>query len=101
MSWWVVAALSAGVAGQRLVGMFLAGPVLARRPVLSSLADLLPVAVIAGVIAQLALTTASRPVLDARAVGLAVAALLVWRRAPLAVVVIGAAMSTGVVRALG
>lgn len=40
-------------------------------------------------------------VLDARAVGLAVAGIALWRRAPLYVVVIAAAAATALVRAIG
>lgn len=40
-------------------------------------------------------------VLDARAVGLGVAAVALWRRAPLYVVVIAAAAATALVRAIG
>lgn len=100
MSWAVVIALSVGVAAQRLVGMFLAGPLLARRPILARLADLLPAAVVAGVIVQLTVASAGRLVLDARAAGLTVAGLLVWRRAPLAVVVVAAAAVTALIRAV-
>ncbi len=100
MSWAVIIALSIGVAAQRLIGMFLAGPLLARRPALARLADLLPAAVVAGVIVQLTVADAGRLVVDARAAGLAVAGVLVWRRAPLAVVVIAAAVVTATVRAL-
>ena len=100
MSWWAIVAMSVGVAAQRLVGMFWAGPVLARRPILSRLADLLPAAVIAGVIAQLTVVSNSRLTLDARAIGLVVAGFLVWRRAPLTVVVITAAAATALVRLL-
>ncbi len=100
MTWTVIIALTIGVATQRLVGMFLAGPLLARRPVLARLADLLPAAVVAGVIVQLTVAEAGRLVLDARAAGLAVAGLLVWRRAPLGVVVVAAAVVTAVIRAL-
>ena len=100
MNWAVIIALSIGVAAQRLIGMFLAGPLLARRPALARLADLLPAAVVAGVIVQLTVADAGRLVVDARAAGLAVAGVLVWRRAPLAVVVIAAAVVTATVRAL-
>ncbi len=100
MSWWAIVALSVGVAAQRLIGMFWAGPVLARRSILARLADLLPAAVIAGVIAQLAVVSDARLTLDARAVGMVVAGLLVWRRAPLTVVVVAAAAATALVRLL-
>ncbi len=104
MSWWVILALAAGVSGQRLAGMFWAGPFLTRRPALARLGDLLPMAVIAGVIAQLCFASSSTSTgltVDARAVGLAVAGVAVWRRAPLIVVVVAAAAATALVRAVG
>lgn len=100
MSWWAIVAMAVGVSGQRLLGMFWAGPFLARRPTLSRLGDLLPAAVIAGVIAQLTFVSDARLTLDARAVGLLVAAVMVWRRAPLTVVVLAAAAATALVRLL-
>lgn len=103
MTWWVILAIAVGVSGQRLIGMFQAGPLLARRPGLARLGDILPVAVIAGVIAQLCFTSASSDwgvVIDARAVGLVVAAVAVWRRAPLIVVVVLAAAATAATRTL-
>ncbi len=104
MSWWVILALAAGVSGQRLAGMFWAGPFLTRRPALARLGGLLPMAVIAGVIAQLCFASSSTSTgltVDARAVGLAVAAVAVWRRAPLIVVVLAAAAATALARAVG
>ncbi|MDH3294029.1 MAG: AzlD domain-containing protein [Acidimicrobiia bacterium] len=100
MSWWAIVALAVGVSGQRLIGMFWAGPLLARRPLLARLADLLPAAVIAGVIAQLAFTTNAQLALDARAAGLLAACVMVWRRASLFVVVFVAAGATALVRLL-
>ena len=93
-----VVAMAVGVSGQRLIGMFWAGPFLSGRPGLARLADLLPAAVIAGVIAQLTFVTDARLVVDARAVGLIIAAVLVWRRAPLAVVVVAAAIVVAGIR---
>ena len=100
MTWLAVALLTVGVAGQRLIGMFVAGPWLGRRPMLTRLADLLPVAVVAALCAQLTFADGRALVVDARAAGFAVAAILVWRRAPFAVVVLVAAVATALVRAL-
>ena len=100
MSWWAIAALAVGVSSQRLIGMFWAGPVLAKRPFLSRLSDLLPAAVIAGVIVQLAFTSDGALTLDARAVGLVVAGVTIWRRAPLYLVVLAAAAATALIRAV-
>ena len=98
MSWWAITALALGVSGQRLIGMFWAGPVLARRPFLTRLSDLLPAAVIAGVIVQLTFTSDARLTIDARTVGLIAACLMVWRRAPLYLVVLVAAAATALTR---
>ena len=98
MSWWAIMFLSVGVAGQRLIGMFWAGPVLARRPFLIRLSDLLPAAVIAGVIVQLTFTSDAHLTVDARTVGLIVACFMVWRRAPLYLVVLAAAAATALTR---
>ena len=101
MTWWAIVGMAVGVSGQRLIGMFWAGPLLARRPLLGRLADLLPAAVIAGVIAQLTFTSGGRLTLDARVIGLIVACVMVWRRAPLYVVVLAAAAATAAVRYFG
>lgn len=101
MTWTAVFALTAGSIGMRLIGMFAIGPVLERWPILRRVADVLPAAVVAAVIVQLSIVSAGRIVIDARAAGIAVAGLLVWRRAPLIVVAIAAAVTTAGVRALG
>ncbi len=100
MTWFVVAMLALGTAGQRLIGMFGVGSLLDRRPTLASLADLLPAAVVTALVAQLTFATAGQLTLDARAAGLTVAGLLVWRRSPFIVVVFGAAAVTATLRAL-
>jgi hypothetical protein len=95
-----VVLLSIGTAAQRLAGMFLLGRFLEDRPGLARLAELIPVAIIAAVIAQLTLARGQTLVVDARLFGLGVAAVLVARRLPLVVVVVGAAVATGGLRAL-
>ena len=100
MSVLAVVLLSIGTAVQRLLGMFVLGRGLEARPALARLAQLLPVAVMTAVAAQLTLTTGRHLVIDARAFGLAVAAVLVWRRQPLALVVVAAAASAAGLRAL-
>ncbi len=73
---------------------------LSRQPALGRLATLIPAAVIMAVVVQLTVATGRALTFDARAVGMAVATLLVWRRAPFAVVVIAAASATALVRLL-
>lgn len=95
-----IVVLTLGSWGQRLAGAFALGPVLSRRPVLRRALDLIPAAVVSAVILQLALTRAGAVVLDERLAGMAVAAVLVWRRAPVVAVVVAAATTTAVLRAL-
>jgi branched-subunit amino acid transport protein len=61
-------------------------------------AALLPVALLAALIATSTFATGERLVLDARAGGLAVAAVAVWRRAPFLLVVALAAAATAALR---
>lgn len=98
MTWTIVAVLAAGVWAQRLLGMFIGARVLSRQPSLGRLATLIPAAVVMAVIVQLTLASGKSLELDARAAGMAVAGLLVWRRAPFVVVVLAAAAATALVR---
>jgi hypothetical protein len=98
MTWTVIFLLAGGVAGQRLVGMFAGGAMLARVPALSRLASLIPAAVVAAVIAQLTLASGKSLVIDERLAGMAVAGVLVWRRAPFVVIILAAASTTALLR---
>lgn len=100
MTWPIVAVLAAGVSIQRLLGMFVGARVLDRRPALGRLATLIPAAVVMAVIVQLTFGVGGSLRIDARAVGMTVAAVLVWRRAPFVVVVLAAAAVTALVRLL-
>lgn len=86
--------------GQRLVGAFLVGPLLDRRPMLARAASLIPAAVVMAVIAQLSVAQGKDLVVDERLAGMAAAAFLVWRKAPFIVVVIAAAAVTAGLRAV-
>jgi hypothetical protein len=61
----------------------------------------LPAALIPALVVVNTFAGDRRLVLDARAVGLAVAVVATWRRAPFIVVVTAAALSTALVRAVG
>lgn len=100
MTWPAVFALAVGSVGLRLTGMFAIEPALERWPILRRVADVLPAAVVAAVVAQLSFVSAGTITIDARAAGIATAVVLVWRRAPLIVVVIAAAATTAAVRAV-
>ncbi len=101
MSVAVIVALVIGVWGQRLVGAFVLGPWLDRQPKLTRMAGLVPAAVVMAVIVQLTVAQGRTIEVDARLAGVAVAAVLVWRRAPFIVVVIAAAAVTAALRSLG
>lgn len=101
MTWTIVFVLAAGVWGQRFLGMYVGGPVLSRYPALGKLATLIPAAVVMAVIVQLTLASGRTLVVDARLAGMAVAGVLVWRRAPFVAVVLAAAVVTAAFRAIG
>ena len=62
------------------------------------LASLIPAAVVAAVIVQLTVASGKSLVIDERLAGMAVAGLLVWRRAPFVVVIVAAAATTALLR---
>lgn len=98
--WWAIA--GAAVITFVLKG---AGPaVLAGRELPASLRRLiaaLPAAVLAAFVAVQTFSTGSSLVIDARAAGVAVAGLTLWRRAPLWLVLVLAAATTALVRLIG
>jgi branched-subunit amino acid transport protein len=99
MSWAVLLALCAISYGLKAVGpVFVGGRRL--RPQVRRTLDLIPVALLAGLILVQTLSTGHRLVIDARLPALAVAAVLVWRRAPFLVVVLAAAGTAALLRAL-
>ena len=95
MSWWALLALAGAAYGLKALGLVVLGPRAVEGPALR-LAALLPALVAVNTFAG-----DRRLVLDARAVGLAVAVVATWRRAPFVVVVGLAAASTALVRAIG
>ena len=78
--------------------MFAGGALLDRMPLFARLATLIPAAVVGSVIIQLTIADGRELTLDARSAGVAVAAVLVWRRAPVIVVVTAAAVVTAIIR---
>jgi len=98
MTWTVIALLALGVVTQRLLGMFVGAAVLERIPALARLASLIPAAVVAAVIVQLTVASGKSLVVDERFAGMVTAGVLVWRRAPFVVVIVGAAATTALLR---
>jgi branched-subunit amino acid transport protein len=61
---------------------------------------LIPASLLAALVVKDTFTTAQDVVVDARAVGLLVALIAVWRKAPFIVVVLAAMAATAIVRAI-
>ncbi|MEU4498514.1 AzlD domain-containing protein [Streptomyces sp. NPDC023998] len=101
MSIWIaIAATAVGCYLVKLAGLLVPAGAL-ERPLVQRLAALLPVALLAALTAQQTFSTDSSLVIDARAAGLAAAAIALVLRAPFLVVVGAAVAVTAGVRALG
>jgi branched-subunit amino acid transport protein len=99
MIWLAVLLASLGCYLLKLAGLSVPPRVL-ERPVVERIADLIPVALLAALVAVQVFSSGDHVVLDARAVGLAVAVGLLVLRAPFLVVVFGAALTAAVLRML-
>ncbi|MEE1751699.1 AzlD domain-containing protein [Streptomyces sp. SP18CS02] len=101
MSIWIAIGLTAaGCYLVKLIGLLVPAGAL-ERPLVRRLSALLPVALLAALTAQQTFSTGSALVVDARAAGLAAAALALVLRAPFLVVVGAAVVVTAGVRAIG
>lgn len=100
MSWTVLLVLGAASYALKAVGPVLAG---GRQlgPQVRRTLDLVAVPLLAALILVQTLGVGHRLVIDARLPALGVAAVLVWRRAPFLVVVLAAAGTAALLRALG
>ena len=99
MIWTAVIAASLGCYLLKLAGLSVPPRVL-ERPVVERIADLIPVALLAALVAVQVFGSGPRLVLDARTAGLGVAVALLLLRAPFLVVVFGAALSAALLRLL-
>ncbi len=97
--WLAVLAGSAGCYALKLAGLSVPRRVLAN-PRVRRVADLVPVALLATLVAVQTFTTGTRPTVDARAAGVAIALLAVLLRAPFIVVVAVAVVATAGLRLL-
>ena len=99
MSWAALGLLAAGAYGFKALGLVGFSSV---RPTaaIERLTGLIPPALLAALVVVQTFTDDAALTLDARAVGLAVGGVAVWRRAPFIVVITLAAASTAAVRAL-
>ena len=97
MMWTAVLVSALGCYLLKLAGLSVPPRVL-ERPLVERVADLIPVALLSALIAVQVFTTGPELTLDARAVGLGVAVVLLVLRAPFLVVVFGAAAVAALLR---
>jgi len=95
--WAAILAAGVGCYLLKLAGLSVPASVL-ERPVVARVADLIPVALLAALVAVQVFTRGSGLVLDARTVALGAAAALLMVRAPFLVVVFGSASVAALVR---
>ncbi len=96
-TWWAVLAAGLACYALKLAGLSVPHQVL-ERPAVRAVADRLPVALLAGLVAVQVLGNDEGLVLDARAAGLGAAVVLLLVRAPFLVVVVGAALTAALLR---
>ncbi len=99
MTWAALVAAGVGCYLLKLGGLSVPPRVL-ERPVVERIADLIPVALLAALVAVQVFASGHELTLDARAFGLGVAVVLLLVRAPFLVVVFGAALSAALLRLL-
>lgn len=99
MMWLAVIGAGVGCYLLKLAGLSIPPRVL-EHPVVERVADLIPVALLAALVAVQVLSAGASLVLDARLAGLAAAFVLLLVRAPFLVVVFGAAVVAALLRLL-
>jgi uncharacterized membrane protein len=99
-AWLTVLAVAAATIAIKAAGPVILGGRQLPARVLDVVA-LLPAALLAALVAVLTLQADGRLVLDARLIGVAVAAVAIWLRTPILVVVLVAAAATAAARAFG
>jgi branched-subunit amino acid transport protein len=97
--WTAVIAAGVGCYLLKLAGLSVPASVL-ERPFVRRTADLIPIALLAALVAVQVFSDGPRLVLDERAAGLAAAVVLLLVRAPFLVVVFGAALTAALLRLL-
>jgi uncharacterized membrane protein len=100
MIWFAVVAGAAGTFAAKLVGYLLPASVLEREGI-RRITGLLPVALLAALVAVQTFATGQQLVIDARLAGLVVAVVALVLRAPFLVVVLVAAITAALLRATG
>lgn len=97
MMWVAVLLAAAGCYLLKLAGLSVPPRVL-ERPLVERIAHLIPVALLSALVAVQVMARGHELVIDARALGIAVAVVLLLVRAPFLVVVFGAALAAALVR---
>lgn len=100
MIWFAVLAGSLGTYLAKLVGYLLPGSMLSRTDI-RRITGLLPVALLAALVAVQTFAVGQTLVIDARLVGVIVAVIALLLRAPFLVVVLAAAITAALLRAAG
>ena len=99
MTWTLVILLTLGAYAFKVTGLvFLGGRSLP--PMFERCLALIPAAVVTALVMKDTFTTGQELVLDARALGIAVAGIAAWRKAPLIVVIVLGTAVTALVRQL-
>lgn len=99
MTWTLIILLTLGAYGFKVTGLvFLGGRSLP--PMFERCLALIPAAVVTALVMKDTFTSGQELVLDARALGIAVAGIAAWRKAPLIVVIVLGAAVTALVRQL-
>ncbi len=97
MTWTLIILLTLGAYAFKVTGLvFLGGRSLP--PVFERCLALIPAAVVTALVMKDTFTNGQELVLDARALGIAVAGIAAWRKAPLIVVIVLGAAVTALVR---
>ena len=97
MIWWAIIGAGIGCYVLKLAGVSLPERVL-EHPLVERVADLIPVALLAALVAVQVFATGTTLTIDARAGGLAAAVVALVLRAPFLVVVASAAVTTALLR---
>ncbi len=97
MSWALVLALSGAAYALKLLGAVIIGQ-RTMPPAIERCLLLIPAALLAGLIAKDTFTTGQSIGIDARAVGLAVAAVATWKKLPFAIIIVLGVGTVAVIR---
>ncbi len=95
--WWGILAVSVGCYLLKLAGLAIPEHIL-EHPLTVRASALIPVGLLAALVAVQSFSTGAQVVLDARLTGLAMAAFLLWQKVPFLPMLIASAATTALVR---